>query len=584
MFVKRQLPIFLALAIACLGQAELRAQKVLEYLPEDALGFAMVQDLSDFNGKAEKLIEIFEVPFPAPLTFVQFATGLSDGLNLEGDLLMALLPGPSNSPAPQPMVLLPVDDYSKFSASVNGDETGEICRVTVAGEEVLIAKQGPFAVLMNVEHRETLEVMLGLEPSPVVDLKSIDSWIEGNDVTAAIMPEGVKQLLGQANAGIDAQQERYTEQFSEDDEDFQEVAKQIENSLAMTRWLLTLLEDEVKMAAVGLAIDEQLNVRLADRVLLHETGTLAKAKQLEVDSKSLLAGYADQLYVFAAGGPFPENAANSLAQFSIRMMNSMSAAYGLEDLSEEKWDELETAYREMMQGMKHSTGIMLPGEEGQPLFSNIYGITKVTNANDMLDTYRRAMETWNEIMSHSTSDILLQYEITPTTLDGNKACELVLDVAGAAQAPGVPTFNWLLESMFGEDGKLRQMMVAVDKELMVYGMADKSQLTAMIAKVKEGETSLNENKQVQVTAKLLSERAPWKVFINPTGSMKWVGRFVNEFLANLNGQTQEIPDFPVCPPIGISVNLADARFEGEMVWSHKTLKALAEYIKLCKNL
>ncbi len=578
----RAYPKFATLLIAFAACRLATANEVLHYLPEDALGFAVVRDLNSFNTKAEQLTKLFELPVPAPLAFVQFATGISEGLDLDGDLLVAMLPGTSHAPTPQPMVLLPIADYERFAASVNGDESGETCRVTIAGEDVLVAKQGPYALLMNVEHRETLELMIGLEPEPVAVLKPLEQWIADNDVTITLMPAGFKMLLALGQQSLGSQQQIFAEQRN--GPEAEQLAKQMQQKFAVSKWMLEMLDAELKVGAVGLAIDEQRNLRLGKRILIKDTGILGKTKQIEASSQSPLAGYPDQPYVVVAGGPFPKSWGNALATASRKMMEIMPEANGLEGLGKEKWQELEETYRTMMRGLEFSSMILLPGKEGDPLFSNLYGIAKVADAAGYLDSYQKAMETWNQIMAQSTSDIQLQYEVTPTTVGDAKACEIVVDVAAAAQAPNVPVFNWMLEAMFGEDGKLRQLLVAANEKTIVYGMAEQDQLKEVIDNALKGEVSLSSTAEMQATMKLMPDNAPWKMVVSPAGCVQWATRFANEFLVHLQGNTIEIPQFPPCPPVGFSMNLADSRLELDMVWSAETLKALAAYTKTCQDL
>jgi len=559
-----------------------RANDVLHYLPEDSLGFVVVRDLQVFDAKAQKFVELFELPIPAPLTFVQFATGLSDGLDLEGDLLLAVLPGTTQDPTPQPMVLLPIEDYEKFSASVNGDESGEVCRVMVAGEEVLIAKQGPYALLMNVEHRETLEVMVTLEAEEVAVLEPLAEWEATNDVTLALMPAGLEMLLELGQQGIEAQRQQFADRL--EDPQFEEIAKQMEKNATISKWFLNMFGEQFVMGAVGLAIDDESNLRLAKRVLVNKDGVLGKTKQIEIGQKSPLTGFAEQSYVLAGGGPFPKSWGDALAAITRKFMEAIPEAHGLEKLEDSKWSELEETYRSMMKGLNYSAMIMLPGEEGDPLFSNFYGIAKVDDAVAYLDAYAKAMESWNEIMLQTTSDIHLNYEITQTTVGDAKACEIVVDVAAAAGGREAPMFNWMLEAMFGEDGKLHQMLVAANKETLVYGMAEQEKLSSVIDNALKGEASLSNTSEVQATMKLMSANAPWKIMISPQGSVQWATRVVNEFLVHLQGNTVEIPEFPPCPPVGISMNLVDSKMEFDMVWSAETLKALAAYIKTCQAL
>ncbi|MCG8449355.1 MAG: hypothetical protein MI725_07240, partial [Pirellulales bacterium] len=178
------------------------ADGVYDYLPEDALGFVTFRNLSEIDTKAQKLTELFEIPLPAPLTFVKLTTGLNEGLHAEGDVLVALLPGATPTSEPEPMVLLPISDYPTFAESIHGDASGEICRVSIAGEDVLVAKDREYALLMNVEHRETLEVLLDMEPKPVADLQPLEPWLAKNDVAVAIMPAGAELLIKLGNDAL----------------------------------------------------------------------------------------------------------------------------------------------------------------------------------------------------------------------------------------------------------------------------------------------------------------------------------------------------------------------------------------------
>ncbi|MEQ8836563.1 MAG: hypothetical protein RID07_07145, partial [Lacipirellulaceae bacterium] len=181
------LSLCVALSVNCF------AADVLNHLPENALGFALAQDLEQVDAKVQQFTKLFSIDgVPAPLMFLNLATGLNEGLDRNGDLMLAMLPGEEVSSDPIPMLLLPVTDYAKFVAPIEGDGTGEISRVTIAGEEVLIAGQGKFALLMNLENRELMESLVALEPHAHSDVKLLENWIAENDVVISVMPAGVK--------------------------------------------------------------------------------------------------------------------------------------------------------------------------------------------------------------------------------------------------------------------------------------------------------------------------------------------------------------------------------------------------------
>ena len=173
----------------------LQAQGVLDYLPEDALGFVLVRDVTRASEKCEQLNQLFDLPLPAPMAFVKFSTKLGEGIDFDGDVLISLIPGSQAASAPEPLVLLPIADYRKFAASVQGDGSGEVSRATIVGENVLVARHGPYAMVMNIESRETLEILTALEPQQVALIRPLNDWMQQNIVTVGIMPTGMKRLL-----------------------------------------------------------------------------------------------------------------------------------------------------------------------------------------------------------------------------------------------------------------------------------------------------------------------------------------------------------------------------------------------------
>ncbi len=562
--------------------AELRAVEVLHYLPEDALAFAMVRNLGKTDARVQKLMRTFDVALPSPLVLAQATLGLGAGIDLNGDLLVAVLPSDQSTADPRPMVLLPIADYAKFAASVHADATGEICRVAIGGVDVLVAQDGDFAILMNVEHRETLEAVLSLEPEPVPDLQPIDDWLAGNNATIAIMPTGVQVLIARGRQAMDDQLEKLEAQF--DGAPIPRVLEQLQQQFAMAKWLLDQIETEIASGALGIEIDDQTNLRFGSRLMATKNGLLATTERPSGDRRSPLAGFVDQRYVFAGGGAMPENWAAMFTDMSCNLMRQMPKSYGLEDLEEAQWDNLKESQRSLMADFQSSSMIMLPGAEGEPLFSNMFGIVQVPDSSDSLTRYQKAMTTWNEIMATSTSDIAMEYEINPITIAGAEACEIVVDVAAAARDPQVPQFNWMLEAMFGEDGKMRQYLVAADKSILVYGMADEQKIIPAINHAKSNEMGLSKSPNLQITDGMLSTDAFWKLYINPAGCVQLADRFVNEFVVHLTNRGATIPEFPDSPPLGISVDLAEGRLEVDFVCPTATLEAIASYIKTCQAL
>jgi len=297
-----------------------------------------------------------------------------------------------------------------------------------------------------------------------------------------------------------------------------------------------------------------------------------------------LAGYPDQPFVLAGGGPLDGTWMSSLIKAGVQVMRQMPELYGFEELQDEQWQELETTYQELVKSMRFMSVLMLPGEKGEPLFSNFFGIVQVDSAAQYLQSYKKSVETWNRLMAQSTSDIRLQYEIREIKVGGAEACELLVDVAAAARDPNVPMFNWMLEAMFGKEGKLRTLIVAADEKTLVYGMASEQRMTRVIEQVKQQEMGLQNSPHVQTTHKLLTPAAAWKFYVSPQGCVTWTKRIMDELFGQILPQTVVIPEYESGPPVGISVHLHEGQAEVDVVCPVEALQTLGDYIKKLKEL
>ncbi|MCH2115274.1 MAG: hypothetical protein MK171_10240 [Pirellulales bacterium] len=569
--------VFLSAAYDARGQGA-RGQGVYNYLPEDALGFVALRNLSQLDAKASRLTKLFELPLPALLALLNFSTGLEAGLDPQGELLVALLPGKAPASQAEPMVLLPVADYGALAESVHGDPGGEISRVVIAGEDVLLAQNRTYAMLMNVEHRDTLELLLELEPESVPDLEPLEPWLTTNDITAAIMPAGAELLLKIGSVSLAAQRDLFEDKFG-GLEQSPGVLELMETNLAMYQGILDFLKSEIKLVAWGLTIDADLNARFGKRVLLREGSRLSQAIPAGVGKNSFLEEFNEQTFVIASGGPLPEAWANTLATASSQILKTMPKVYGLEHLADDQWQTLEQSYRQMMSGLKNLSFLVLPGKPGDPLLSNTLGLADVSDSKRYLESVQGATETYNKIFRLSTRTNMA-YEIRATTIAGKQAIELSMNVAELMQDANVPMFNWMLESIFGKDGKLRYLLVATGDNTIAFGMGSEEKLALLLESQRERESGLTDSADVQQTMQLLPEESAWKLLISPQGCAQWANRFVNELMIYLSEQTVSIPEFPVSPPVGVSMHWRDSHIEGDIVCPGETLKALSEFIKL----
>jgi hypothetical protein len=557
------------------GRIAAQGQSILEQLPADATGFMAVHNLAAASEKIERITTLFKEltsePLPAPLAIAMSATGVGPGLNQQGNALLALLPSDDAPLTPQPLLLIPVSDYAAFAESIGGDATGEICRVMIAEEEVLLAQRGDFAALMNVEHREQLEKVLAATPAMPADLAPLSEWLASTDVAIGITRSGVERFTALARRqAADGRQQAAAAGNSPELRELQQTMQQLDQ-------MVQFLGAEMQAGAVGLTIDDATNVRLAKRVLLSQAGVLASLAEAQPLPKSPLANFSSGPFVIAGGGPLPPGFGDAFARLTRRFVEQLPAGQGYEGLKPNDWEKLEQSYRDSVAGLTSAAFVLRPGEKEEGLLSNYFFASKSSGSQQYLESFRKSLQLQNEVMEAAENDLSLPYEISSVNVADKPAVLGVADVAAAAADPNVPGVDPLMKTIFGPDGKMRIYAVAADAETAVIGSAAEEKLAKAVTFALNGEDSLAGEWTVDATTKLLDPKAPWIALVSPQGLVAWISRGVQTWAATFGGDIK-IPPFPATAPIGFSFNLASGQFHSEVVVTEETLNDIAEYV------
>ncbi len=465
---------------------------------------------------------------------------------------------------------------------MSGDASGEIARVTIAGEEVLIAKKGDHALLMNVEHRPTMEALLAAAPDPLPTIESLASWLAVTDFAVVMLPSGLDALTALGQQGLTTQREEMEQQLA--DPEFAEMLARMKTGLDVYDAILGFCRAEIDAGAIGVAIDDALNIRISDRIVLADEGQLAALGEVEKSAASPLAGVADEPFVFAGGGPMPREWGEVMAKASRNFIAKYPQIYGFEELNEEQWADLEASWLATTVGLRSFSTVMLAGAKGDPLYSNVVGVIKVDDAEEYLAATRKSMSLWNELTAASTSDIKMVYEIEDAEVGGLSGLLVLTDVAAAAGDDDVPMVKPMFEAMFGEDAKMRVYLLKADENTLIMGIGPEAGVAVLVERVIGGETGLAESGVLQTTADLLDPAAPWTGYVSPQGCVIWFERAVAAFTGTLGGPAITFPAYPAGPPLGFAMGLADGQLRGEMVVPVQALKDLAEYIKTTRGL
>jgi hypothetical protein len=567
--------LLLLLSLLAIRPYHAHGESILEQLPADATAFVVVHDLQSASEKIERVTTIFEnvTPgrLPAPLALAMGATGIGPGLDVHGDALLVFMPGDDAPLSPQPLLLLPVSDYRALAETIGGDATGEISRVTIADEEVLLAQRGRFAALMNVEHRNQLENFLASSPALPAEVAGLSDWLATTDVAAGVTRSGVERLAALARRrASDARVQAAGAGDSPEMRELQETLQELDD-------VVQFFGAEMQAGAIGLTIDDATNAKLAKRVILSKTGMLANTTAGAPLEKSPLERFAQGPFVAVGGGPLPPGFGDALARRLRQFVEGLPAQQSYQGLEASDWKKLEESYRQSVDGLKSISFILRPGKGEEGLLSNYLFIAEADDSSAYLGSFRRSCELYNEVMESAQNDLSIPYELHERTIGGDRAVLAQADVASAAADPNVAGVDPLMRTIFGPDGKLSIYAIAADERTVAIGAAAEATLADAVQFALDGGSSLAGDAGVGATAALLDEKAPWVAFVSPEGLVAWIARAAQTLSAAFGGEIK-IPPFPPTPPVGLSINLSDGQLQSEIAMPRQTLQGIADYV------
>jgi hypothetical protein len=353
--------------------------------------------------------------------------------------------------------------------------------------------------------------------------------------------------------------------------------------MAFYRTVLEALGNNTHVVALGATIDEATNLRLSLRTLPKQTGELVPTESSPTPVQPL-AGYADEPFVITGGGPTSGTWFQLTIDKSLDLMRQMPQIYGLEDVTEAEWQQFNAEYQKLVDEMQMDSMSMIlgTGKAGDPIFGALYGVVRVKDSAAYLETFRKSISIWNDFLARSTSKVNWKYNIEEKTVGDAKGIEMSMDLgAMMGDDPNAAMMKPIMQTMFGNNGVMRQVYLAIDDKTVIYGMAADEELTLIGERVKSGEMGLQNSTLVQTTDKLLPATAPWRIYVSPPGAVEWVKRIASVFFGMM-GQAPTIPEFAATPPVGITIQMNAGRGEVDLVWPADSLRALAEFIKKCE--
>jgi hypothetical protein len=574
--MQRHLIVSLSFTIALFAAGGLWAADLIDEVPNDALGFVYAHNLAAVDAKIGQLSATIQHNLPRPLELARQVTGLREGIKADGDFLVVLFPESGDNGGPiRFCVWVPVLDYDRFLASIHAKPVEGIAVVTIAGEDLLVARRGEWALLMDPDQKDRLAELVAAAPSPSV-MPSWKPWINSNDVTVAAFAPGARAIMNWIDEDSEANDggggsARAGDIFGPGGGNGQSAgrgnrreASGIEAAkVEFRKWSAAAPElqqalQQMTVTAVGLRLDSTGNALGGVRIALGKEftdemiGTAGKKDVPLPPSVYDGGGFAVQ-----GAGHVPMPMLAAMADAYVRRTAADLVAEEKTELDPESLKQLQEALDKATADIQSVAVLSQPGEEAPPVYTNNYFVLRVESAAKFVEQAKEVMRLWNKANRDAKGGTHMLFDSEETKVGEISATQYSMDVAALDGGAVVPEVRQAMERLFGPGGKLRIWIVPADETTVLLAGATSDQVTAAM-KVLDKKQSMNwQQGELAAVNSLLPVESDWRAFVDPHRYNDWMRR---ESLAMIGVPVIGGPlvrDFPISPAVGIAGGIKD---------------------------
>lgn len=573
----------------------IRAANVLDNVPNDALGLVVVKDLGATDKKAARLLETLKLQFPGPLALLKSATGIGDGLDPHGDLLIAILPGAQPADGPQFAIWLPVGDYQQLALALHGAPSNAITAVTVAGEDLLMARHGNWAIVMDPDQRDRMQALLATQPAPPAKIQAWKNWSDTNCVTAIMLPTGWHSLWSWAaaectgdaaeqTAEADASADPLFGEPAEDgaqgveadgggEDDFWvqlrgQFRAQVQGLPELIPWA-----NEADAIAFGVRIDGEGNALAGVRIALRDDLEL-QIPAGAAENREPPALFQSGDYILAGTArlntPLAVTAAGGYARLTVEgLKNDIRVA-----VDDEVGRRFQKAMEQATSDVRAAAVLTRTGEKDGGIYSNAFLAVRVDKQQEFIGHVGEVFRLWNEMNKSDDDESKLVFESDTVQISGRESTEYTLDMVEAFGGAALPEVRPSMERLFGPGGKLRLLVVPIDEQVVLLAAATVAQATPVIDALSKSQPMAWDER----TNRLLPQDADMRLMFSPEAHARWLSRQMSAMLGPVIGAPRG-RHFPKSPPVGITVGLRDRQILVDIAAPAETIRAAGQYLR-----
>lgn len=555
------------------------AGRVQMPVPQQALGWVVINRLQQTDAKLTEFCRAIELPFPGVLRSLKSRAGLGQGLDASGSAAVALLPGAHEKAFPRAVLLLPVSDYGQFIGQPEIDVTSAgISTMQLAGAEMVVGHDHGYAVVAKKANRQLLEEILNSPTDHGPDLDGWSEWLGESDAAVVVTGRGVKALcqvaqqgLGMVSRGLEAKQDQQ-EQLSE------EQARKMDAAIAVFRLyekIPRLVAQQVGAYAAAVTIDADGSFRLSERIRLKPEGrTLGLLREVKSPKADLLAGLPAQPIVAVMAGVLSEPISEVMIDLSVGIMRAAPGLYGLSD---QQMDRMAEISRESMRGMRGMSWMIGPGEPGDSIYGKMMAVITVDDAEAFLAHYKKTLQAMSQLAEEAKGSMFGPMDFQDVALGRRQGLKVSMTFPDNPMLGGGPEYDRMMESLFGPGKKITFYLAPTGKNTVALSYVTDALLRESIEVFDGTRPGLSADAGLAQTARMLPQGAPWVGYLSPKGTVDFVKQLVA--LAPIGSKAAPaIPDFPATPPVGVAIQVAPEGLHAFAVVPGVTARAIGRYV------
>jgi hypothetical protein len=540
----------LMLAAASSFPSLLRADDVLEKVPDNALFAVKVANLRQTSNKVAQFAQDFGIvgfvpQLGDPLGALKQRTGITKGLNEAGEIAIAMIsPKSSNLPEDKSLVMLvPVTHYNDFVGNfADAQTTAGVSEATFPGdnEPTFIADWGNYAALSPV--KELLAKPTGtIKPAGLTKAESAkhDFVIYAN--FAQITPDTKAQIdkaFEQGIAHIDAPESKIEEKY-------RPLAKVLIGQLnkAANTYMA-----ETEAATVGISIvDAGINTTVVNQFKADTYLAKAAASVKNTDAPLLTGLPALPFLVYGGLAAQPEVTTQLIDDIGAPLFAELSKVPGQADTV-----KLINDYRTILKSVNGATFAMpVPaalGDEGIIQQVQIYrggGAALKKSITDSTELLKIMMSATSGVEGIQTT---LEAAPASKTIDGVSLDQLTLKMTGG-EGPEAAQHQQMMGMMYGPDGiKYQYGIIGKDDLIFSTGDASDETLSAFIKASNEAKDNFSGVDHIKATLDQLPKSRVMMYMIALDEVFNLGIAAANQF-----GMPIQVQLPPARPPLGITV-------------------------------